>query len=596
MKLLIRGGIVFLLGIVIVGCSILRGEDPEKNVRKFLLDFQSNLTKSDDEVLAAFRVKQSREAILSVVNILQNKDPFIVCESSIANAKITMEKEVVMVEIPTLFRLKELSSPDTASFTLVMLLTPVDDSFTITEVNGEEFYQQFQQIKNRNQWQAERKLAEKERSWIYENARNLEPKFDSVIWYTVYLQEKYFYVVEGNWQNYFINYDTRGQKNTDVLMGLASAQGELIIPMEYDLIGTPGFVRRNIVEVKKNGKYGYFDLEQKQLVVDPVYDVIVPFEGEGAFAVVKKDSTYGWLDGHYKFTPGFASKRMEEWYTNFDYLKQPVKLIPANYTFCEIPSPDHAGSGIIIPPSYFSSNGIFDEIEGGISTTSVPVNGWTEYKEATGSFLERIGNNMLAVVTTIRERYIEGREEFYTRNEVVFLDKNNEKLGSARISGEQVSMHPIDSTLLEVRAPHEYWFMEEGACEESNLYKHTYFSISANREITELQSARLYPQTQFIKLDSSYLTGKFIVYNAETDNGDETTFLSVKTITYMRDEILAAYGYKPENAGENYFSYLRNGSTPTYTRVEDFEAQLTEADRHNLAFLNKVLALLQPPA
>src|SRR5688572_6770583 len=100
--------ILFSLGITLLSCSILKNEDPEKNVRNFLLAFQTDLTKSNEEILAKFRVKQSQEAVLSVIGILQNKDPFVVCEASIADAQITFVNELVKIEIPSTFRLKDI--------------------------------------------------------------------------------------------------------------------------------------------------------------------------------------------------------------------------------------------------------------------------------------------------------------------------------------------------------------------------------------------------------------------------------------------------------------------------------------------------------
>ena len=131
-------------------CSILKSEDPEKNVRNFLSSFQNSFGKPDEEILDPFRVVQSRDALLSVMGILQNKDPFIVCESNMANAEINIDKEVVTVQIPITFRVKELESTDTTTFTLRLWLKPVDDGFIITYINGEEFYQAFQEIKKQS--------------------------------------------------------------------------------------------------------------------------------------------------------------------------------------------------------------------------------------------------------------------------------------------------------------------------------------------------------------------------------------------------------------------------------------------------------------
>ena len=286
---------------------------------------------------------------------------------------------------------------------------------------------------------------------------------------------------------------------------------------------------------------------------------------------------------------------MEEWINNFEYLKQDVKLMPGIYTFCEIPSAEYAGNGIIIPPSYFSNNDIFNTIEAGISTTDVPINGWTEYKETTGSFIERIGNNLRAIVVTINERYLEGREEFYTSSRLTLIDNDQNILSSSSISGEELSLHSIDSTLLEVRTPHDYWFMENEACEEQNLISHSYFYISPEHSITKLESSRLYPQTEFIKLDSTYLTGRFSVYNADTQQMEERDFLSVKTITYMRDEILAANGYITSENGGDSFGYLVEG-VETRDNMEQAVAIMSEIDQYNFYFLNKILELMQTPA
>jgi hypothetical protein len=267
----------------------------------------------------------------------------------------------------------------------VLWLTPTENSFQITQLDGEAFYQTFMQIKNSNQWEAAQKLALQERLWIYENARRLEDSYDSVIWYTTYDQQNYFYVVEGKWYNFFVNYETRNEKNRDVRMGLVNGNGEIIIPIEYDLIGTIAMEHRDLVEVKKDGKLGYYDIETKQLVVQPIYDLIIPYNREAVWAIVKKDTTIGWLNREFQFQAGFPSPRVERWYTDFEFLKQNIRLDASNTKFCEIPSPQYAGNGIVVPPSYLTKYGIFDEIEGGISTTSVPMNAWTDYKEITGS-------------------------------------------------------------------------------------------------------------------------------------------------------------------------------------------------------------------
>ena len=582
--------------VIVCSCSVLRKEDPEKNVKSFLAEFQEALTKSDDEILAYFRARQTRDAILSVIKILQNQDPFIVCDAAFANSNITFHNAQVKVEIPVTLKVKDLPSNDKESYTFEIWLTTEDGTFNITQLDGEGLYQAFVRIKNRNEWEADRKLALQERLWIYENARKLEERFDSVIWYTTYNAQNYFYVVDGSWNNYFLDFDSRHLRNDGIQMGLVDSKGDTIVPVAYDLIGSIGFEDENLVEVFLDGKVGYFDVAKKQVLVEPEFDLIIPYGRDHVWAIAKQDSVYGWLDGQFSYHRGFPSQKVQQWVTKFEFLKQNIRLKPDMHTFCEIPSSEQTGNGIIVPPSYLSRHGIFDEIEANISTTKVPVNGWTDYKETTGSFLETINDGIQAVVMTIRERYLDGREEFYNSSTLVFVNEQLDTLHVASISGQELSMHPIDSTLLEVRTPHDFWFGEYEACDETNLYQHSYFSITDNKEITQLRSNRLYPQTQFVMLDSSYLMGNFLVYSSVTQKEESTTFLSVRTLTFMRDEILASYGYTfREKEKIAHFQQIGNWYTPRFAKVEQFERQLTYIDRYNLKFLNKILDLIQKP-
>lgn len=594
MKLLSRTSILLMLGLAIISCSTVQKENPEKEIRIFLSSFQNDLTKSNSEILNKFRVKQSNDALLSLISILQNKDPYIVCDASIINAIIFLDQEnkAAMVEIPATFRVKELNSTDTASQPLIMRIDKNENGFTIAQVNGEEFFQAFTKIKNKNQWKAMQKQALEDRSLIYENARYLEEKFDSVIWFTKYRNQNYFYVVDGGWSNYFLDRN-ESERIEDTRMGLVDADGQIIIPIEYDLIGTIGFDNKDLVEITKDGKHGYFSLAQKVMVVDPVFDLIVPYDQEEIWLLVRQDTTYGWIDNQYLYTQGLPSEEIKTYLKNYDFLKRPVTLSTKNGSACEIPTEEYIGNGIIIPPSYLSIHGIFNEIEVGFVTNEMTMNAWTEYKETQGSFLETLSSNIRAVVTSIRERYLEGREEFYENNKVIFIDKNNTQLSTVDIYGEQASIQAIDSTLIEVRNPHDYWFLEEDASEETNLTHHSYIAISEKYEITQLKSRRLFPQTEFVKLDSSYITGNFIVYDYSTDKEKNTTFLSTKTLTHMKNEILASYGFDFEDKELNErFEYVRKEKGLRLS-FDQFEVLMSDIDEYNLNFLNKILTHLE---
>lgn len=579
-----------------VGCSVFRKQDPQKDIRDFLSSFEADLTKSDEQILSYFHMQQSNENMLSVIRILQNKDEFIHCEANVASAYITSDDKTIRVDVSAKLWMVNADLKDTTTEVLTLWLSKENEKLMIAQWNGEKLHQMFVGLKNKSEWDNEIRLAMEQREGIYKTAKQLEQKFDSVIWYATYAMQNFFYVAEGSWVNYFMDYENHTRQNINVKMGLIDAKGEIVIPIQYDLIGSIGFAAPNLVEVIQNKKVGYFDIRTKQMVVAPGYDFIVPYRQENVWALVKQDDSYGWLDHEFHYAAGFPSAEAERWFLNFEFLKQNIRLMPSSYAFCEIPAVSFAGSGIIVPPAYLSRNCIFDEIEGGISTTKVPINGWTEYKETHGSVLKTITDKVQALITSIQERYIEGREEFYSSNKVVFFDLQRDTLAVASIRGESVSMQAIDSTLIEVLAPVKFWFEEYGEEEQGEEYQlnnHSYFSITASGGVVPLKSNRLYPQTQFLKLDSARLKGSFVGYDFRLRKEVKKSFPSKKTLIDMRDEILASYGYRfPDEATEKRFLQRGNWYNPVYPKVEDFEDEMTVIDKYNLAFLNKILALL----
>ncbi|MGC1241042.1 MAG: WG repeat-containing protein [Chryseosolibacter sp.] len=588
-------GILYLaltIASIVGACSVVKKEDPAQSVRTFLSSFHIDLTRSDQEILKHFRVRQSPEAVLAVIRILQNKEKYFVCDARFAEADILIQGEEIRVTIPAVFKTNGLESQAMSNAMLQFWLSPEDKSYVITRLEGDDFYNTFMRMKNNNEWGIKGKTAVESRLPIYAKARALEAKFDTVIYYATYKDEDYFYVAEGEWINHSLSSRTRDEQNVGVKMGLADADGKLIIPMEYDLIGTIGFERPDLVEVKKDGKFGYFDIQTRTLIVEPNYDMIIPVTFENVFAMVRQDSVSGWLTKYYEYEQGFPSQDVQQWFENYTYLRKTLRLASGSQVFCEIPSEQYAGNGILMPPSYLVKHRVFDEIEHGIITTEVPLHGYTEYKESQGSWLQRITDGFGALTTSIQERYLAGREEFYNSTTILFVDNDYDTLGEAHLSGTEISIRAIDSTLLEVKTPHDWWFMEEEVCEETNLYLHKYFAIGEDGSIRQLKSNRLFPETEFVRLDSSYITGQFLVYDRKLDAEVPTSILSMKTLTSMRDEILACYGYSfPEtDKAERYDTrwYL-----PVYANIEDVTDLLNDIDRHNFEFLERIITAMQ---
>jgi hypothetical protein len=578
---------ILFIGIVVSACSVLKKDDPEQSVRIFLTNFQNSLSGTDDQILAQFEATQSKQALLAIVRILQNKEhQYISCTAPVNEASIDFQQGMVRVEIRSTFLLN-LEEKDSASAPLVLWLNPVANSFVISQVEGEKFYQAFTALKNNNEWSLARELAMKERVWVYEKANELAPQFDSVIWFVNYRRTNYFYVVSGgNWVNAFASYESRNEKNVNSTMGLVDSDGNIVIPLEYDLVGTIAFEWGDLVEVTKNKKVGYFDIEKKHLVIQPEYDVIIPYHFEDAQAIVKKDSVYGWFDKKFVYHDGFPSPGAKKWIDDFSYLRQEISFKNGNQHFAEIPRADFAGNGIVMPPSYLTTLGLFDPIIGGIATTEVPMNAWTEYLETKGSIYEKITEGIGALMTAVTERYLEGREEFYTTNRVVFMNNKRDTLAITTLPAGEVTFRQVDSTLLEFKAPPSWDHYVD--VDGDRLPVHTYFVVEENT-IRRLESTRIYSQTKFVKLDSSYIMETGTRWNQETHQHEETNGISLETAKFMRDEILDEYGYKfPDESRQNYF-----GTDGKYDSVEEFAEQLTDVDRHNLDFLARIITLLE---
>jgi hypothetical protein len=585
-----------LLGVV-TACTAPEKDDAESRVRTFLADFQQLLGQSESEVLKVFEARQSRESLLNAIAVLQNKvHEFVWCEADFSLATVTAGTDAFKVTVPVSFRSRDLEKSFEEKTSLVIWLKPDKNSFAISRLDGDEFYTTFARLKNDIEWLVDRQVEITRRKPYYDIAKAIQQNYDSVIWFTEWKGAPYFYVVSGDWINSFRNYD--GAKSQNARMGLVDQDGNVVIPVEYDLIRTLSFDLDGITEVKRAGKTGYFDLVRKTEVVPPVYDMVIPYRKNDIFCIVRRDSVYGWYDNSFTFSPGFPSAETERFVKDFTFLPKRLRLAAGHYALCEIPSEQHAGHGIIMPSSYLVMTGIFSEFISGISPTPFPLEGWTDYVETEGSVFTRITEGVSALITTVRERYLEGRQEFYEHNRLAFIGPALDTLAVTSIgAGGAVNITRIDS-LLEVRyaIDEEYYF--EGSYWPDVVPLYQYFVLSADMKVTPLKTPRSFAQTQFVILDSSYFRGSFRHFTVTEKDGlthygyDSIPFISTKTVRFMRDEILASYGFKFDDEELNQWFYAFR-DLPRRSR-EEIEQLLTDTDRHNVVFLESLLPSREP--
>jgi hypothetical protein len=586
-----KHSIWFLLTVILFSsCSVLKKEDPEQNVRAFIQKFERSLAGDEKSVLELFDTPQSKELVLSAISVLQNKETKLIeCRPAFASAAVSFEEETIKINIPVKFESKNSEFEYKEETSLLLWLKPRNDSYIVSKLGAESFYETFAKIKNEMKWEVQREQAFAEREKHYAVARTLEASFDSVVWFTTYNKKAYYYVVNGSWTNYVRIYD-RGV-NTGVAMGVVDANGKVVIPQEFDLVGTLGFNFSGIVEVKKNNKVGYYDFENGQLVVPAQYDVIIPYGKQNVLCVVKNEQSYGYYNFFHEYKAGFPSEEVKKWVDDFMFIPEKLQLKNGIQALFEIPAKEHAGFGIVVPPSYLVRTGIFREMVGGITTTEFPLEGWTDYLETEGTVSQRVSESLLAFVTTIRERYLEGREEFYTHSKVVFVGPGHDTLKVGDIPAGETTIRKLDS-LIEVKYvyPDNYYY--EQMSWPDIVPGYSYFAVSEDLKITPLKTLRSFSETQFVKLDSTYFSGRFLHSRYDTlgeeDHwvNEEISFFTQPTIRYMRDEILASYGVRIENQDNANFEIFSD--VPAVTRA-DAEQLFNEIDRHNIRFLEELL-------
>lgn len=577
---------VVLFIAVITACSILKKEDPENSVRTFLTEFEQNLTQNDETILAYFDVTQSKEAVLAAIRVLQNKDAWgIKCAANFSQATVTFEDAGIHVDIPAQISADTLEVTTEQSAVLTFWLQPVKDKFKINKLEGDAFYNQYLSVKGQVGWAVdEKEFAERHRIY-FETAKKLQKTYDTVVWVTQYNDKDLYYVVNGSWSE-------NGVSGT---MGLVDAEGRIIVPLDYDLIGTPGFVAADIIEVKKNGMAGYYQLDGKPLIAAE-YEWLVPYDDHNVFALVKTDTTYGWITKSYDFKPGFPSKDAEKYILNYEYLPDQLVLSNNNQSLCEIPNEENIGYGILIPPSYLTYSGLFKEIINGFTMSTNNYRGNTESIEASHSFIESVADHINVIVTTITERYLEGREGFYTRNEVAFVNDKHEVVSSGDLGSGSLSFKKIDSTYIEVQAVYDVenmeFYGEDEDDSEIDIPIYTYYRLLEGGNMESISSNRTFAFTEFVKMDSSYVTGSFSYYDSQVQGVSIRNVLSDRTLQKMRNEILAEYGYDfKDEETSNYFKYFKWYS-PRYNSFDQLESNLSDIDRYNLQFLQKMLGAI----
>jgi hypothetical protein len=595
----------FLLALITIismfkSCSTITRSDYEMKVRNYLDQFEKNLVSSDEVILKQFQVEKSTEAVLKAIRVMQNRDfakDSILVNVNFKNATIIFEEIDIRVEIAA-----HLKSIDPAfvleqDVTFTLWLTSDNGDLSITNIEAEPLYLGYRRAVHELANRKDREKSLASRKIFFDQANELKKTYDSVVWYAQYKDSIYYYVANGPFESYFFE---REQHPRTFTMGLVSETGRVIVPPTFDLIGTIGFEQPDIVEVISNGRVGHYNLEGKELV-PAVYDWIIPYsEGDNMYALVKQDTATGWLDSAYTHHSGFPTEAARKHVREFLFLGSDLSISKETKTMAESLNFERMGFGTVIPPAHFVQNGIFKQVMSHLYLGNSE-GYWegTEYVKTKGSLFERVTQNISALFVMIEGRYLGGREEFYKYQNLTLIDNNGNQLFHEELYGGENTFRLIDSTLLELNTTtlasvaREYWDMGDSPG-DWNPPRYQYFRIvPESNGLVALKSQREYDCTEFVKLDSSYLTGEFVSWNFDREELQTNNFVTKETLTEMRNEILASYKYTftDPKVIEN-FKY-RDWYVMAYDDYDGFWNDMTETDRHNLEFLESMIGTLR---
>jgi YARHG domain/WG containing repeat len=584
-----RISIVIIVALLVLGagvsCSILKGNDAEEKVKNFLTRFATDLQQADSIAANHFKTDHSAWALRSALKVLRNDVESPVTASALFSQPVITINDSIVVSIPVTLTADSAGISSQRITNLEMTLVQTDTTFIITRWNGEDFYETFWSYSSAiSAGQTAHEIAET-RGHFYERAIQLQESYDSVIWFLAMDPINYYYVVSGNWENPY----GKPLKTDSYRMGLADESGKEIIPLNFDLIGMPGELSEDLIEVKNANKFGCYKLSTSQLVIPAEYDWIIPYNEN---LLVKQDTVFGWYDTQLIYHAGYPDANAQNYIRSFKFFPEQINLNNKDATYLEIPNEEYAAVGYTIPAGYFTYFGVFDEIEGGYQSEIFNERADLEYKEAQVGFFEKITTTFSALITQARDAYVYSREGFYDHQKITVFNNNGELVTEHDLGGKgELKFRMLSEDVLEIKiSPTEddmNNYMEPSES-EINTPRYVYFSAEGDRALTPLKTNRWYACTAFAKLDSSYVTGNFTAYNEE-GNAVSLTVLSTETLTDMRNEILAEYGYTFQDPDVLQRFKYQDWYNPMHTTLADFQEQLTAVDRHNLKFLEKFL-------
>ncbi|MBB3054498.1 WG repeat-containing protein [Mucilaginibacter gotjawali] len=595
-------------------------------VSQFLNGFNNRVKEGNaDSLMTYFDADRKLKVLKRLVNLLSGKKSLNGKEKPLAGINLDVDAarikiiddEWVTVSIPATFSHDALDSK--ASVLILKIHKVAPHKLKIAQVDARQFLTDYMVYENfvRSKTVDEKDIYSPITLAAFKTAGQLKTRYDSVIWFAHLDQKTFFYVVKGHWD---MEKDINRPKDSVIVpykMGLVNPDLKEIIPPDYDLIHNISGTFPGLVEVEKDKKRGFYDLEGK-IVIPVVYDQVFPIDDDANLAVLRNGADYFYFKKDKSISEKVNLKmadifsKIKNIANHFDVYKSALNIITEYNSRQE--------SGVVyIPPSYLADLNMIEKSKDFKNPLRKPVeeNGEEDdglHQSYDISFTgkgKQPENWLEASFYSIEDYFLGGRSGFYDKKNIVIVDKKKDRIytqdittdfepdGSGLLGGvcDVNSFKVINDSLFEVKA---------GAILSIELYDTTkyisggpfyHYLAIRNNELTELPNNRTFGFTKYVKMDDSYLSAcyKMLIGTGRFDKREEKTIdeITPDILRYMKNEIYADYRYQFKDkrwtevfADMASYNNYTGQEKPCNANVDD---SLTTIDKYNINWISQKL-------
>jgi len=609
-------GIILLAAMFFISACHHQEKADKGEITRFLDKFSDKLNQGDAAALQEmFEVKMSPKTLKKLLGLLTGKKDFASKEKPFANVTLDIDasdiKQIsqdvltanVQAELTHLAVEKRVSN---ITFKIRKISAGV---YKIIRIDARKFLADYTEYANyiKSRTMSDKDLFAPITIAAFKTAAQLKTKYDSVIWFAHVNDKTYFYVVKGKW-SMEKDIDRKNPFYKDSVvdsykMGLVSPDLKEIIPAEYDLIHNINGTIDGLVEVEKDNKRGFYNLEGK-LVLPVNYDQIFPLKNDENVALLRNGDDYFYLKKDFSITDKVAGIKLEDVLPQIKTYGDSFKLSEKDSKIIMEYNSRDKYTSIVIPPSYLVDMEILPvsiDFQNSLRHPSEEDYGDGEGNEYYDVKFEgsekKEGNWFESIYYSVVDSYLGGRSGLYTTKHFVMLNKKENKLlsfsadsyfgkgeggGDRSVNCHENSLRSIGDSLFEFKTTSELEF--ELYKEKDFVYDGPYYHYLhiKSGKLEAVHCERVFNCTKFVKMDDSYLDGCYTINDKTVDH------LTPEILRYMKNEIFASYNYKFKDKRWNeVFQYSFNrDSIGKNISVDD---SLTEIDKYNINWISQKL-------